>query len=531
VPVHIVLRTKLLDEDVLEAYLARLAISVEARAYGTLHTNTRSDQQEKPTTTSELLHTGVIPSDDEPIICATEIQAEGEDEPTQYVYIFWKLNIPLPRPKAKINKLSIFFTPSASLKPVDLTASKSKVDIDDEYLIPGVAQPLNLLAPFANDPALKGVKPKLVASQLYQPSAPAVKQLQRNLRSGSRRLFRAAPAFLWRLRFIPAPAPSEKGATIAALDLEITPFANAPILLSSIKLSLNAGRVEDMTPILPKTNRPGDQVTLLYKLWPGKKEDIALLPGGLPELKVLAQASVLVSKTCIPKIKFSWTTPLELPSPSRPVSRIGPPSSSGNKDQATKPIGPDTLLTSPPQLAASPAIGGANNGLTSGLLITITGPDIIEVGKEFKWSLFVVNKSEKIQRLALVAIPKRRPWVKPGQRESRVPQASKKSKVPEKDLAELILDERAVYAAQKAGVQEPTSLLCLSPDVRVGPLAPGACYETEMKFVALESGVLNLEALRVVDLTSQTQDAVDVRYLPDIIVEDDGSIVSDSESD
>lgn len=40
-----------------------------------------------------------------------------------------------------------------------------------------------------------------------------------------------------------------------------------------------------------------------------------------------------------------------------------------------------------------------------------------------------------------------------------------------------------------------------------------------MKFVALESGVLNLEALRVVGLTSQTQDAVDVRYLPDIVVE------------
>ena len=47
-----------------------------------------------------------------------------------------------------------------------------------------------------------------------------------------------------------------------------------------------------------------------------------------------------------------------------------------------------------------------------------------------------------------------------------------------------------------------------------------------MKFVALESGVQNLEALRVVDLSTQTQDAIDVRYLPDIIVDDESSSAS-----
>lgn len=47
------------------------------------------------------------------------------------------------------------------------------------------------------------------------------------------------------------------------------------------------------------------------------------------------------------------------------------------------------------------------------------------------------------------------------------------------------------------------------------PLAPAACFTTELKFVALASGVLYLDALRVVDLN--TQDTTDIRELPDIV--------------
>ena len=54
---------------------------------------------------------------------------------------------------------------------------------------------------------------------------------------------------------------------------------------------------------------------------------------------------------------------------------------------------------------------------------------------------------------------------------------------------------------------------------------------TEMKFVALSSGVQDLEALRIVDLSTQTQDAIDIRYLPDIIVDDEGGSTSSASED
>jgi hypothetical protein len=94
VPVHVVLRTKLLDEDELEAYLSRIAISLEARAYGALHTRP-GDAHDKPVAANELLYTGTIDQDQEPIICATELQTEGKDKPTHFVYIFWKLIVPI----------------------------------------------------------------------------------------------------------------------------------------------------------------------------------------------------------------------------------------------------------------------------------------------------------------------------------------------------------------------------------------------------------------------------------------------------
>lgn len=56
------------------------------------------------------------------------------------------------------------------------------------------------------------------------------------------------------------------------------------------------------------------------------------------------------------------------------------------------------------------------------------------------------------------------------------------------------------------------------------PLAAGACFMTEIKFVALATGVLNLDSLRIVDLG--TQDAVDVKDLPDIVAVEELSITS-----
>lgn len=52
--------------------------------------------------------------------------------------------------------------------------------------------------------------------------------------------------------------------------------------------------------------------------------------------------------------------------------------------------------------------------------------------------------------------------------------------------------------------------------VRVGrPLLPSACHTAELRFIALATGVLNVEGVRVVDLV--TNETTDCRDLPSIV--------------
>lgn len=52
-------------------------------------------------------------------------------------------------------------------------------------------------------------------------------------------------------------------------------------------------------------------------------------------------------------------------------------------------------------------------------------------------------------------------------------------------------------------------------------MASGCVHESSVKMVALRTGALRVEALRVVDLTRETEDGLgvitDVRDLPDVI--------------
>ena len=47
------------------------------------------------------------------------------------------------------------------------------------------------------------------------------------------------------------------------------------------------------------------------------------------------------------------------------------------------------------------------------------------------------------------------------------------------------------------------------------PLNPGACGATELEFLPLAKGFLQMDAVRVVDV--ETNESVDVRELPDVL--------------
>jgi hypothetical protein len=359
------------------------------------------------------------------------------------------------RPKAKIQKLGIYFAPSASFKS---SAAIKSDGLEDDFLPSGVPQAINLFQPFANDPALGGLTPKLSALRLSRArpiTPPTVKQLSRALKNGPRRLFRAAPSFLWRVRFAKSPSSSQPHTTIASLDIEITPFAASDVSIKRMDLELSSGRVEAIGPPLPLQSRPGDQLTLLFKLIPDTPDSFGYTSGLVQHLTVKGYASVLVAEDCLPEIKIDWTTPVDLPS-SRPNSSAGkiPP----------KPLNPDSLPIIDQFIPSD-----SSNTVANGVCFTISGPPEVQVGEIFKWSLFVINRSDKTHRLAVLAMPKRKPI---SRRHSHIDSVSPVVGVqPEKNrhaLAEPVMDDKMIYTSQRVGVMEPAELICLSSDVRIG---------------------------------------------------------------
>jgi hypothetical protein len=96
VTAYAVLRTPAIDEFALKNYLSRLSITIEARAVGQQVPKPGDPPSGRDVT--ETLASELVNISDDPIICATEIQpesSEGDIEPAQYIYLFWKVTIPI----------------------------------------------------------------------------------------------------------------------------------------------------------------------------------------------------------------------------------------------------------------------------------------------------------------------------------------------------------------------------------------------------------------------------------------------------
>lgn len=342
------------------------------------------------------------------------------------------------RPRIKLHKLSVYLSPA-----VGLSAAR---DISDdqtanEYLPSMVPQSINLLQPFEFDPRFAGKSPYLPASRITKvaPAAPPQRETGRKLRSVPRRLFRAGPALFWRVRFSRNWVPPRTNWIFASLELEVTPFWPCHISIQGVQLKLAHGEVVFLGPRLPDACKPGDQFTILYKLMApvddGPSASNAVMTD---QLDISITATANISSVCTPSVNIDWSTTADFTEQKRPPSR--PPSHVAELARAT---GPDSLPFSGGGNLEKPATPTGPSGVT----VTITGPERIVVGKPFRWEIFVVNRSESVQNLAIIPIRKLDgSW--PAQ------------KLPPTD--------RDVYDMPISWFFEPSELTCLSTMVRSG---------------------------------------------------------------
>ncbi|KAI1807180.1 TRAPP trafficking subunit Trs65-domain-containing protein [Daldinia bambusicola] len=540
VDIYFVLTSHHAREDTLRSSLRNIIISLEAQIVNS--TSLDRDGQ----SASEVIYTGTVDDRQEPTILfkiTEEHDTSSENDIQHRSLAVWKQSVYLSRPRMRLQNPSIVFNATAGFK---VGNSSSSEGLRDGYLPSGVAWGLNLLESFGNDPALNGVKPHLSALRVSR-VAPVTQQAKGQLqpiKSSPKLSMRIYPAAHSRMRFTHLNTVPSTATVLAMLELDFTPFFECEIILDSISITVADGLVEDLASqsgmSLPISCVAHDHITFLYRISPSEAYIVSKNP--MRDLGITISAKALVRpEICEPQLKMAWTATVDFTIPvnpgygstMQPIQRMHRPSQLSIG-------GESTISLTAPSVArpdALPSLEAATTRTESavpeiGIAMTFIGPppsQQVFPGDEFVWNVFVVNRSPApsatARKLAIVVIPKRR------RNESRVNRPPSVSRLPEvshslsqqlktprdRSVADAVLDENVVHAMQHSSIIEGTELVCLSPDVRVGPLAPGACHVAELRFLALKEGIVSVEAVRVIDLTNNEH--VDIRDLPTVIIQ------------
>jgi hypothetical protein len=496
-------------------------VSLEARV-----TNSPSENNDGPPN-HEIIYSGTVDPAQDPLTIVQGADEADKNNKEGHVLVLWNQSVVIGRPlRLRLQNPSVVFSASANLKP----AEHMQPDIrEDEYMPSQLPSGLNLLESFNNDPELGAVKPRLSALRVSRvvPASQVAADLTRPLSNISRKSIKVSPAFSVRVRYArPNTIPSNPSIT-ASLDIDITSPAGQEVVLETVKFVVTEGLVEDLNNaqgmVLPMACLPRDDVTFLYRL---RQDEQDTSRGNVKPVQILVVAKVKVSKTCKPHISMRWQTSVDFTPPVNPG--FGQPSQPIRRDHRPAHLSIDSSLSTVPTVAslavtrpdALPAVETTIRHQRSTSLpdfgVTMTFTDIstkpLRPGEEFTWEVFIVNRSDRARKLALIVVPKRRRTERVNH--NRPPSTSYGRKDP--NVADAVMDENIIHAMQKNSAMEAADLICYSTDVRVGPLAPSACHTVELRFMALKSGVIDIDAVRVVDVA--TQEHVDIRDLPSIIV-------------
>lgn len=351
----------------------------------------------------------------------------------------------------------------------------------EDYMTSGVPLPENLLQGLQNSPAFAGVNVQLPANRIQKvvPRSKAIVPEARPVRGTSRQIA-IVPAIA--VKFARSAVGQH---SLVSLEIEVIKWAKSGIVLEDVG---GVRRHERLGPLqsmkLPQTMRVADKTTCIFRLENGVTDATSLH----------VNAKVLLSDDCSPHISVKRTI-----APQPYLGQLSRVNLIRHWQRPTSQISRPTSLAVPDR----------------GMTFSLSAPAQVSAGETFKLDILVVNKSVKKRRLAILAVTDS---IKPNSN------AKRHSKNPSRpaldgsiDVARAIVDDNALYGSQNGHFRQATQaeLVSLTADAKVGPLAPGACHDIQLEFLALSSGVVGLEALTIVDLDSR--ETVHITELPDVV--------------
>lgn len=520
------------DEDVLKAFLARLSYKVDVWALDESHS---SEPPATPSTPArDLVSSCEGVQENEPLVLASQSSDNGRT-----LTLVWEIYISLNRPRFRVSQPSIVLIPSATI-----SAQQQDENRKDDDLAPFQPLEANLLEPMRFIPGFQQNPPYLAASRLERVLPLTTTHTSRfHIQHVPSRRHKAVPAAIARIRYNRINTLSPLPINIALLDIEIIPFVQINATVDAVELALKNGRVEPIMPdFLPIQCHSGDCITLIHKLQQDLSTSdshvVSVVNPNIDILSIKVRLSVHSSKECHPSITIDWTTHVDFsqalnPSfgpPSQPIQRPNRPTSLPaitSTDNSTTPINNAISLRPTSDVVAR-----------SGLCVSFTAPEnVVEVGVPFSWKVIVVNNSLKVAKITIIPLPRMQRQTTQAQSIAKrhAPKSSTASFHPSErrhtknedgvDIAQAVVDENVVYAMHHSNVLPPeTDLMALTAELRIGPLGPGQCHESEIQMVAFDAGSLKVDSMRIVDLVREAEQGtaapgvlVDIKDLPDVV--------------
>ncbi|KAI1913526.1 hypothetical protein LOZ61_002665 [Ophidiomyces ophidiicola] len=449
VTTYIVLQLVDCEEAALKSQIQNIALQLDV--YALTVAESKPEAENASASPKEVIFSSSIRDIDDPLVI---VNAVGDDEGTRnHIYVIWKSEAYLNRPRARIQHPSVIFSASATIGPV----KRLQRAVEDEYLPSLTPASANVFQPLIGFEAQNTAPPYLPASRLLR-VAPAAKTEEPSfdISQSAPVPIRIIPAASARVRYARTNTYSTQPAVIASLDFEVTPLMNLELNLESVEISLLHGTVEDFSSSsdvkLPIFCRARDDLTFIYKLVAGQA-------GHYSTLDISIKAVVLLSKTCQPEVSMRWKTSIDFSIPLNPT--FGGASQALQRNNRPSSLSM-TMNSTGTSFSGAPPRRSPISPRECGLTVTFSAPLYVEVGQPFDWCAFIVNKSDKMRHFAITVMPK-----DPRPSESPSPQSpsSINTSIAAGNVAEAVVDESDIFIMTQKAVPHETKLLFLSSEV------------------------------------------------------------------
>jgi len=416
------------------------------------------------------------PLDSNELVCdswAAEVYASPDESESSVVL---QTELRLSHPERQMYRPAVQITCSLF---IPRHSGYTHAQATEDYMASGVPLPENLLQGLQNSPAFAETNIQLPANRIQKvvPRSKVAAPEIRPVRAISRQIA-VVPAIAVRLA-----RSTIDHQTLVSLEIEVLKWSNRGMVLEEVTESKRYEKHRPLHDIkLPQNMAVADKTTVIFRLDSTK----------YMELHVNARA--LLSDDCSPRLSIQRSI--------FPQPLTGQPSRVSLTRHWQRP----TSQVSRPTSMAIP---------DKGMTFSLSAPSRVDAGETFKLDILVVNRSVKKRRLAILAVTESH------KASSTAKRFSKHSSQPAWDgasnIARPIVDENTLYKAQNGQSRHATraEIVSLTADAKVGPLAPGACHDVQLEFLALSSGVVGLEALTILDLDSR--ETVHITELPDVV--------------